>query len=226
MPPKTDKENETDEELKPGEGDQSTDTPPQEPADKDKPESKKPSDWETSYKGLQKVVGNKNKELETMQAKVDALAVSLEEYKTDATSKETVKGDLDKTLKETQDKLTSLQTEKDGLDQQLVRQNIVMADYPDLVPLAEYIPAADDADAFKENAKQFAEAIKGFVDTGVKIALKGSSPKQPPGTDELPSEDEKNKLWEKAAALAGVPGKEKEYEEAMQEYMGVLKAEE
>jgi len=161
-----------------------------------------------------------------MQAKVDALGVSLEEYKTDATSKETVKSDLDKTLKETQDKLTDLQSEKDELDQQLVRQNIVMTDYPDLVPLAEYIPAADDADKFKENAKEFAEAIKGFVDTGVKSALKGSSPKQPTGTDELPSEDERNKLWEKAAAIAGVPGKEKEYEEAMQEYMAVERAEE
>jgi len=226
MPPKTDKENETDEELNPGEGDQTTDTPPQEPAEKVKPESKKSTNWENSYKSLQKVVGKKNKELEDMQAKVDALGVSLEEYKTDATSKETAKSDLDKQLKETQDNLTSLQSEKDELDQQLVRQNIVMSDYPDLVPLAEYIPASDDADKFKENAKEFAEAIQGFVNTGVKSALKGSSPKQEPGTDEVVSSDEKNKLWETAAALAGIKGKEKEYEEAMQAYMAVERAEE
>lgn len=225
MPPKTDEDNETKEDLKPGE-DQTTETPAQPPAEEVKPSGKTSQEWEASYKGMQKVANNKEAELKATREQIDKLAAKIEELKADATVKESAKTDLDKLFKETQDNFTNLQSEKDELDQQLVRQNIVMADYPDLVPLAEYIPAADDADKFKENAKEFAEAIKGFVDTGVKSALKGSSPKQPAGTDELPSEGEKNKLWEAAASLAGVPGKEKEYEEKMQEYMAVERAEE
>ena len=225
MPPKTDEDNEIKEDLKPGE-DQTTETPAQPPTDEVKPGSKTPEEWEASYKGMQKVANNKEAELKATREQIDKLAAQIEELKADATVKESAKTDLDKLFKETQDNFTSLQKDKDELDQQLVRQNIVMSDYPDLVPLADYIPVSDDADKFKENAKEFAEAIQGFVNTGVKSALKGSSPKQEPGTDEVVSSDEKNKLWETAAALAGIKGKEKEYEEAMQAYMAVERAEE
>lgn len=225
MPPKTDEDNETKEDLKPGE-DQTTETPAQPPTEKDTPDSKTPQQWEASYKGMQKVANNKEAELKATREQIDKLAAKIEELKADATVKESAKGDLDKLFKETQDNFTNLKKDKDELDQQLVRQDIVMSDYPDLVSLAEYIPASEDADTFKDNAKKFSEAMQSFVDKGVKSALKGSSPKQEPGTDEVVSSDEKNKLWEAAAALAGVKGKDKEYEEAMQAYMAVAGAEE
>lgn len=198
---------------------------PQKSAD-DKPSSDGPPKGyvtEESYQGLQRVVAKKDKELEDLKSKMETLSTSLEELKTNSNQLTGTKGELEKQLQEAQSKLDEIQTDRDTLDIQLRQQGIVMKEFPNLAAVAQYIPSADDDDKFRENAKNFAEAMGVFVKSGVQNVMSGSVTPQPQSDDTV-TETEEDRLWDEVYSLAGVRGKEKEYNEAYNRLQQVLEA--
>lgn len=178
---------------------------------------------EESYQGLQRVVAKKDKELDTLKDTVATLSTQLEELKADSTKLTGTKGTLETQLQDAQSKLQELETSRADLDKQLRQQGIIMQEFPSLARLATYIPAADDDEQFRTNAKSFAEAMQAFVKSGVQEVISGGAPPQPQSDDTV-GETEEDKLWGEVYTLAGVPGKEKEYAEANRRLQEVLAA--
>jgi peptidoglycan hydrolase CwlO-like protein len=178
---------------------------------------------EESYQGLQRVVAKKDNELESLKKQIETLSTQLEETKADTSKLTGTKGQLEQELQDAKTKLTELETSRDGLDKQLRQQGIIMQEFPNLATLAQYIPPADDDDQFRANAKNFSEAMSAFVKSGVKQVMQGGAPPQPP-SDDTASETEEDQLWRTVYNTAGVPGKEKEYEEANRRLQEVLAA--
>lgn len=178
---------------------------------------------EESYQGLQRVVSKKDTEIESLQSKLDTLSTQLEELKTNSNQLSGTKSNLENQLQEATTQLDALKADRDKLDIQLRQQGIVMKEFPALAAVAQYIPKADDDEKFRENAKQFAEAMNLFVDNGVKTVISGSVTPQPQSDDTAP-ETEEDRLWDEVYALAGVRGKEKEYNEAYNRLQQVLES--
>jgi hypothetical protein len=157
-------------------------------------------------------------ELTAMRTRLEQTATELEEAKLVAADK--VK------LEETQSQLTTtmqqLQAERDQLTRQLNQQKIVLAEFPELAPLASYIPIADSDDAFKENAKTFQTALQQYVKATIQGSFEGSAP---PDSSQRGSTDgdEVEKLWADVYKLAGIPGKEQEYAEANRKLQEAIK---
>lgn len=224
---KDDEDHENKDDLETKLEDQDTDTPPQQSTD-DKPSSKTnqedTTDWKASYKGLQKTVAKKDKERDELQDKYDDLSAQFEELKSNSSKSQETLGELEKQLKETKDSLDSLSDERDNFKSQLERQTLIMTEFPNLAPLAKYIPESADEEEFRKNAKEFADALENNVKAGIKETLAGSGVKQPTDTEEFTSQDEVDAAYERAVALAGDPAKAKEYEEANQEYIKLFES--
>jgi hypothetical protein len=181
---------------------------------------------EESYQGLQRVVSKKDKELEDLKARQEQLATELEELKANSKSSEEKTGDLETKLQESQKSLEAAEAERGKLNTQLTQQGIVMSEFPELAPLAGFIPIAEDEEGFRENAKSFQEAIGTYTKQAVKNTLSGAAPPSGDGglNNEMLTTAEEDKLWDEVYLYAGVPGKEKEYAEANQRLQEVLNA--
>jgi chromosome segregation ATPase len=206
-------------------------TPGEEPATEptpqqlvDEPENDPADDWQARYAGLQKVVAKKDKALTDLSQKVESLTDTLEELRTQSTSSETQLESVKKQAEEAQEQLATLTGERDNLKQQLDQQQIVLKDYPQLAPLAEFIPAAENEEQFRTNAENFAKAIEAFTGEAVTRTVEGSTPPIPSGKQEVVTQDQVDVAYDKAAKLAGVPGKEQEYQAANDEYVRLLSA--
>jgi len=178
---------------------------------------------EESYKGLQRATERLKQKMETELAqarqKLTEAATELEEAKLAAAEQENLK----KTQADLNTNIQSLQAERDRLTRQLNQQRIVLADFPDLAPLASYIPPADTDEAFKVNANTFKVALQQYVSLSVKGKLVGATPPVSPGTATQTTE-EIDRLWEKVYALAGNESKQTEYEDAYAKLLEALKS--
>lgn len=178
---------------------------------------------EESYKGLQRVNETQKKKLETeitsLKQKLEKQAADLEEAKLAAEEKtklETAQKDLNTSIQ-------TLQSERDKLTRQLNQQKIVLAEFPQLAPLASYIPPADTDDAFKANATSFETALKQYVSLVVSKQLEGAGPPIGTGNQSSQTDNTMDKLWADVDKYAGIPGKEKEFEEANAKLQEALK---
>lgn len=180
------------------------------------------TDWEARYLGLQsaneKARVKLEKQIADQTATVTRLMEELEAHKTDATSLSTAKTEMETQLTQLNTSLQTLQVDRDALDKKLKQQSLLLGEFPDLAPLLEFIPTADDEAALKANAEKLRGALKSYVDLGVKNVITGATPPVTP-TDKEPTETEADKAWATVYATAGVPGKEKEYEEAYAKVM-------
>ncbi len=200
-----------------------TDDPNQQSADDEPPDDTDQDDdddrdWEASYKGLQKVVSRKEKAAQSLKAKYDKLSEQHEAQKTKSGAADTATSDLEKQLKEAKTELDDLTSERDKLNNQLSQTNLVMEKFPEIAPLAQYIPTADTIEDFEKNAKKFAEDVGAQIETGVDKKLEGASPDAPPGEEGLDTENEKDKLWDELNELGRDPEKNTEYEAKFKEW--------
>lgn len=194
--------------------------PDKQPAgDPKPPEPKKTENWEERYTGLQKTVAKKDDQITKLQERIDQLIADLEELRTNASSTEKDKTTLETSAKQLQDQMATLTSERDGLKKQLAQQQIIISKFPHLAHLAKYIPPADTDEAYIENATNFAADLKAAIDSGVKDLLKGASPPQPPDDRKPPTEDQEEVAYRKMVKLAGVIGKEDEYETARKAWL-------
>lgn len=222
MPPEKDLENQDD--LAP-ESDQVTDTEDTQQSS-ETTEGKSPKEnWEARYKGLQKVVAKKDQDIESLQQQIDKFASELEELRNTSGSLEVDKKALAGKLEEIQNQFNQTQQERDRLQSQLERQNIIVKSFPDIAPLADFIPPADSLEQFEANAKNLQEAVQQMVEQRTTEVIKGGTPTLPRETgEEMTSTSQEDKLWSEVYRLAGVPGKEQEYEEKRQLLVNLMQS--
>jgi hypothetical protein len=199
-------------------------TPEEEKAPVTEPKSKQPSssdaeDWETRYKGQQKLTAKREQTIQRLQDKLDALTEKHEEAVNAGEKSAKEKTDTEKQLAELSAQLDAARVEQQALQTSLEQNSIVMEKFPDLTPLAKYIPTGDTAEEFAQNAEAFQKDIAAFVDAGVKTAMNGASPPTPDGKTQLATQAEKDSAYDAVVALAGVSGKEAEYEKARQKWV-------
>lgn len=180
-------------------------------------------DWEASYKGLQSSSDKKIQDLtiinETLQQKYVALNTEHEALKKQFADISTNKTVLETSETALREQLKTAITEKDRYATTLRQQTLILRDYPQLAQFTAFIPSADTDEAYIANAKAFAETLKSYVDVGVKSVVSGGTPPAPPVTTPPPnSASQEDIIWDKVSRLAGVPGKEAEFETAMEEW--------
>jgi hypothetical protein len=175
-------------------------------------------DWEKRYIGLQQASEKKRTQLETQmteaQKKLDTAMAELEELKTSTADISKVKDETEQAKVKLETDLQALRVERDNLTKQIAMKDLVIKEFPDLVPLIGFLPAAETEEQLRQYAGSFSTALKLYIEKGVKSALEGSSPPATGGTTTLPTSDEGDRLYDAAVKLAGVPGKEREAQEA------------
>lgn len=176
-------------------------------------------DWESRYKGQQRVMAKKDAQLQKLQEQLDTLNTRIEELlpTVDKSTKE--KEALQATKTTLEEQLEEAKQDANAVKQQLAQTEIIMQEFPDLATVAKYIPPSEDDDTYRKNAKAFSEAVQGLLDENVKDVLSGSSPGQPAGNEGMATSAEEDALWSKLMACAGVLGKEQEYEELYAQWM-------
>lgn len=179
-----------------------------------------------SYQGLQRVVAKRDADIDTLKKKLEEVSTQLEEMKTSSSSVSEEKSKLEKSVEDAQKLLDETTAERDKLNKQLEQQGVIMQEFPDLAPLASYIPDAESTEDYRESAKKFQEALKGYVTDGVKKTLSGSSPPAPGDGKETVDEAEEDALWKTVFATSGVPGKEKDFAEANDKLQRILASKE
>jgi hypothetical protein len=197
-----------------------TPTPPQQ-------SSKSSSDEEITperYKGLQKVVAKRDAELLDQKAKLDKLAEDLEELRSQTSSSEAAKTKLAKDLADAQASLSTAQAEQGRATKRLAQQTIVLKQFPELAPLAEFIPAAESDEDFVKNANALKASLEAYVSQGVKTKLSGAVPPLTQKSNEMVPDGEEDRLWNEINRTAGMPGLEKEYREANDKLQALLSA--
>lgn len=197
------------------EGKQTTEPP------KSQPPASSGEDWEARYNGLMKTVTKKDGTITDLQGKLDKLAADLEEIRTSQTSTEKQKADAEKAKTDLEQLLATTKTELTEAKKSLSQQAIIMQDYSHLGKLAKYVHPAEDDKTFSDNAKSFSTDLEEYVQARLKALMSGSSPPQPKGKQEMATEAEEDALYKKVASLAGIPGKEAEYEDARQKWVAL-----
>lgn len=179
---------------------------------------------EESYKGLQSAMNRQKTKLETeitqLKERLEKQAADLEEAKMAAEEK----AKLETSQKDLNTSIQNLQAERDKLTRQLNQQKIVLAEFPQLAPLAAYIPPAETDDVFKTNAQSFEAALKQYVALVVSKNLEGAAPPIGTGNQSSQTDNTLDKLWAEVDRYAGIPGKEREFEEANAKLQEALKS--
>jgi DNA repair exonuclease SbcCD ATPase subunit len=172
-------------------------------------------DWEKRYKGLQAASEKKRNELEQQLAKaqseLESTTTELESVKSDTGSLESKRTEAERAKEELENEIRNLSTEKETLEKKLNQQNIIMSDFPQLAPLAKFIPSATDDEVFRQTAIEFNEALSQYVDKGVDSSLQGASATFEKGDGEkLADTSELDAAWDTIYKYGGDPAHEKE----------------
>lgn len=180
---------------------------------------------EAQYKGLQAVIAKRDGLIAELKKENLELEAKLAEAQANHGSAVSEKTSLATKLEESTKSTATLTEEVAALKKKLRYQEIVMKEFPDLSSTASFIPDAPTEDEFRTKAVEFRSALTQYVNNGVKNVLGGSS--HPiSSTTGIPTlgADEEDKAYRDATALAGKPGKEKEYKEAYDRYLQILSA--
>lgn len=179
---------------------------------------KEKTDWKKSYQGLQRTTEKKQKQIGELSDTVGDLTEQIEALKLDKTGSEQKAKELEEKLEAVSQKLKEVTAEKGSLDNTIARQKVILESHPTLAPFMKFIPEGDSLETFESNAKEFAEALGVFQEQQTAEDLEGASP-PPPGGDETVSSSALDKAWDKVSKLAGVRGKEAEYDAAYEDYL-------
>jgi len=210
-------------EAKPESGSTPTDASRQTTESPSPSQSGNPSGYvsEDAYKGLQRAAERQKAKLEAELAearkKAEELSTSLEETKLAVAEKEKLAKERD----ELNAGIQALQQEREKLAIQLQQQQIVLEKYPDLAPLANYIPHGVNLEEFQANAENFRKAVESYLSIRLRQESAGATP--PIGGGNQGTDAGKTqRLWDKVYALAGIEGKEREFEEAYEELLRAI----
>jgi hypothetical protein len=179
-------------------------------------------DWEARYKGLQKTAAKKDSTIVELQEKLDKAIVDIEEVRTSSTTTAAQKAVAEKAKTDLEAQLNQVKSERDAMQKTLSQQAIIVNEFSHLGKLSKYIPKAEDDETFKQNATIFATDIEEAVQARVKTVMSGATPPQPKGKQEMATESEEEALYHRVTSLAGIAGKEAEFEEARKKYVTLM----
>jgi DNA repair exonuclease SbcCD ATPase subunit len=176
-------------------------------------------DWEARYKGLQRASEKKRNELEQQLTKaksdLESATTLLEEVKSDTGSLESKRSEAERAKEELENEIQTLAKDREALEKQLNQQTIIMSEFPQLAPLAKFIPTAIDEESFRQTASEFNSALTQYIDKGVDASLTGASATFEKGDNEkLVDTSELDKAWDTVYKYGGIPGHEKDVEAA------------
>lgn len=176
------------------------------------------------YKGLQRTVNERNEEIKRLKGENQSLNQEIEDLKESMEKGDIVRADLQKSIRETNERIEALETENQQAKKEAMKNRVLMEKFPDLQHLKEYIPDADTEEDFVENASAFKEKLGKQVDSEVTRELEGSTPPVDGDDNGVPSQEEVDQLYDKAMSLAGLSGKQEEYDAAYDKYLAALNA--
>ncbi|MGC9423773.1 hypothetical protein, partial [Vibrio sp.] len=179
---------------------------------------------EAEYKGLQAVIAKRDQTIASLTNKNQDLETEIADLKSKHGTAISEKTDLSEKITNVTEEKTNLENQVAKLEKKLKHQDIVMKDFPELAPVMSFIPETETEEEFRAKAKELQSSLNKYVGDGMQNVLSGSSPAVS-GNEENStlSGDEADKWYREAASLAGIPGKEKEYEEAFQKYLELSK---
>lgn len=178
---------------------------------------------EGQYKGLQAVIARRDADIVGFKNTIIDLETKLLEAQHGTVTVTGEKTTLETQLTAANTKVTDLEGQVAALTKRLKYNDIIMKEFPDLAQAASFIPETPTDDEFRTKATEFRQALTGFANLKVQNVLAGSSiPVNQANT--TTGEDDEDKAYRDVVALAGKPGKEKEYQEKYDHYQNILKA--
>lgn len=135
--------------------------------------------WETRYNGAMRVLRERDKAIQDLQAKFDEASASIGELNRQLESLQGNSAAKEQSLGE---QLTALTTERDEAQKQLTVAQAdllkfnALKDYPDLLPLADAIPALPDQEAMKEYLHMMAKGVTDIATQKAQQLTAGMTP--------------------------------------------------
>lgn len=174
-----------------------------------------------AYKGLQRTIAKRDKELERLKKEADEIRSDYDEFRSSVDADTVVRQELQKTLSKAMNRIEKLEEENKASKTEAMQSNILMDEFPSLTKLKEYIPSAETEDEFRENCKNFSAALGENITEALEEELAGTTVEVEDEKTNGVTQAQIDKAHEKAQSLA-IPGKEKEYNKAMDEYLDLL----
>ena len=119
-------------------------------------------DWEGRYNGAMRVLSQRDKQIQELQEQIDAASGSVGELTTQLETTQAGAAAKEQSLGE---QLTTLQTERDEANKELTTARAellkfyALKEHPDLLPLADAIPALPEEEAMAEYLKMMADGV-------------------------------------------------------------------
>lgn len=172
------------------------------------------------YKGLQRTVSKKDKEIQQLEKEIEEAKKEKEEAEAMLDKGDKVRLDLQKTITDQGERLSALEKENKQSKAQAMQSRVIAEEFPGLANLTNFIPSAETEDEYRENCKSLQEALGDNVTQRLEKELKSSTVPADEDEGKKPaSQSEIDKKYNKAMSLAGVPGKQEEYDKAFNEYL-------
>jgi hypothetical protein len=176
-----------------------------------------------TYKGLQRTLALRDKTIKDEQGKTEALQVKLDETVAGMDSSEIVRSELQKNYRDAVKRIAALESENTDSKKKAMKNSVIAKDYANLAKFVEYIPDADTEEDFAENCKAFKKLLGDKVNQELDAELDGTTTVVDDESEQV-SQAAIDKLFDKAMSLAGIDGKEKEYDNAMEKYLEAIES--
>jgi len=136
-------------------------------------------DWEGRYKGVMQVLSARDKKIQELEASFNQSAASVEEL---TRQLQTATADGDARVQALTEQLQTLTGERDEAAKELAtaRADLVkyeaLKEYPDLLPLADSIPAIPDPEVMKKHLETMAKGIEAITSKKAETLTAGMTP--------------------------------------------------
>jgi len=172
------------------------------------------------YKGLQRTLARREKEVEAQKLAAEKARKELDDFQASLNADEAVRATLVNNLQDALKRVSALENENKQSKVEAMQSDIILKDFPSLARMKDYIPSAETEEEYRKNCEQFADVLGDNVTKALDEELTNTT---------LPVEDEEptisqahlDKLYAKAMAHA-LPGQEKEFNKAMDDYTDAL----
>lgn len=137
------------------------------------------TNWEERYKGASRVIAERDKQLQALQAQLDEMKGQVGSA---TTQLQTVTAEKDAAAVTLQEQLAALTAEKTTLTASLndaqaqVAKYNALKEHPELLPLADAIPNLTDPEALKNYVQMIADGVTQIADAKVQQLTAGMTP--------------------------------------------------
>lgn len=161
------------------------------------------SEWESSYKGLQKTYDKLFAEHQALVAKHESTIGELEALKADKRQGDSSVTSLRQELVSKDTEIERLKKEAQSSDKKANRSTLILRDFSDLAQFEGegLLPDAETEDELKAKLTKFRETVGKTIDSGVDRKIKGAGP--PPVGRQEPPKLSSDEIYDRLVQLAG-----------------------